>query len=241
MNWGRKLALGVAGALMTVAIAPHAMAQAASTAESREAAIGQIIDHLRNKRIDEAQRLIDPLLADYEKLYAGEKRAIFCADSQAEAILYMGMAGANGGPREAIAIDRGWCLALWAKGYVLVDQGNFVDGAKFLERATSMAPLKSQYLSELGYAYQAQRLWPKSLDTYSRAAEAAEMSDLPDATRNFELGRAWRGMGFALIELGRLDEAEAMFRKCLELDPNDAKAQGELNYIARQRASAPKS
>jgi Flp pilus assembly protein TadD len=50
-----------------------------------------------------------------------------------------------------------------------------------------------------------------------------------------ERGRAWRGLGYNLVEEGKLDEAEAMYRKCLELDPDDAKSQGELRSIGEQR------
>jgi Flp pilus assembly protein TadD len=43
-------------------------------------------------------------------------------------------------------------------------------------------------------------------------------------------------MGFVRSEQRRFDEAERLFRECLELDPDDAKAKSELNYIAQQRA-----
>jgi len=47
-----------------------------------------------------------------------------------------------------------------------------------------------------------------------------------------KLARAWRGMGYVLIETNRIAEAEILYRKCLELDQNDASAKHELQYIA---------
>jgi Flp pilus assembly protein TadD len=44
-----------------------------------------------------------------------------------------------------------------------------------------------------------------------------------------------RGMGFVLIERGGLDEAEALFRDCLKLNPDDDHAKKELAYITEQR------
>jgi hypothetical protein len=38
-----------------------------------------------------------------------------------------------------------------------------------------------------------------------------------------------------LTEQGKLDEAEAMYRKCLVLDPKDSNALRELEYIRRLR------
>jgi len=71
-----------------------------------------------------------------------------------------------------------------------------------------------------------------------RPAEARAPLDralalLPDNAHFLtELGRAWRGMGYVLIETNRIAEAEILYRKCLELDQNDAIAKHELQYIA---------
>jgi tetratricopeptide (TPR) repeat protein len=54
--------------------------------------------------------------------------------------------------------------------------------------------------------------------------------------QELDLGRAWRGMGYVLIEQGRLEEAEAIYKKCLTLDPNDEKAKGELRYIKERKS-----
>jgi tetratricopeptide (TPR) repeat protein len=40
------------------------------------------------------------------------------------------------------------------------------------------------------------------------------------------------------VEQNRLDEAEALYRKCLELDPKDGRAAAELRYVQAQRAKA---
>jgi Flp pilus assembly protein TadD len=45
-----------------------------------------------------------------------------------------------------------------------------------------------------------------------------------------------RSRGVTLIELGRLDEAEAALRAALELEPDSAVARRELDYIAELRA-----
>ena len=42
--------------------------------------------------------------------------------------------------------------------------------------------------------------------------------------------------GFAEVDLGKLDEAEAVYHRCLEIDPNDQKARGELGYVLNLRA-----
>lgn len=48
---------------------------------------------------------------------------------------------------------------------------------------------------------------------------------------------ALRGMGFMLIELNRLDEAEQALRDSLKLDPGNDVALNELAYIRELRAA----
>ena len=52
---------------------------------------------------------------------------------------------------------------------------------------------------------------------------------------------ALRGRGFALTELGRLDEAEVAYRDSLKLKPENAVALAELKYIAGLKSGRAKS
>ncbi len=45
-----------------------------------------------------------------------------------------------------------------------------------------------------------------------------------------------RGIGFALIELDRLDEAQLAFEASLEMEPTSELARNELIYIQQVRA-----
>ena len=48
-----------------------------------------------------------------------------------------------------------------------------------------------------------------------------------------------RGVGYSLIELGRLDEAEEVFNQCLDIDKDDQGAKRELKYIQQMREQTP--
>jgi tetratricopeptide (TPR) repeat protein len=182
-------------------------------------------------KIEEAVAVLDPALAAYERTYAGEKRKIICDMNPTETGL--AVAAALVESREMVTVSPAWCSALFLKGYTLDDQRRFAEAAPFLERAAAMAPRHAHYFVELGYAYQQQHNWPASNAAYRHGDENAAHNA---ATLKEERGRAWRGLGYNLVEEGKLDEAEALYRKCLELDPNDVKSQGELRYIAEQRA-----
>lgn len=199
---------------------------------ARDTNLRNAVAAIQTGKPGEAIAILKPLLAEYDTLYAGEKRKIYCAHDQQQALFYMAQAAAA--KREAVAIDPGWCIALWARGFALIDLQQVDAAVPFLERAVALSPSHAHYLSELGYAYQTQKKWQLSYDLYSRAAAGAAMEK--GDQRKKSLRRAWFGMGFDLIELGRLDEAEKLFSQCLELFPDDEKVKSELQYLREQRA-----
>ncbi len=58
----------------------------------------------------------------------------------------------------------------------------------------------------------------------------------PEASRADDLGRARRGLGYVLVELGKLDEAEKEYQQCIAANPNDTKVKAELQYVREQKA-----
>lgn len=179
---------------------------------------------------------LDPILARYEAAFANDKRQIYSVRSTAETLMYMMMAA--GEKRGAIALDATWGDTLYAKAFAMVDLGKHDEARRIYEKAVAMAPFNARYISELGNLSQQARDWPEALATFERAISATEFS--PPELKDVELSRAMRGAGFSLIELDRLDDAEAMFRKCLALNPEDKVAKGELAYIAGLRAKSGK-
>jgi tetratricopeptide (TPR) repeat protein len=95
------------------------------------------------------------------------------------------------------------------------------------------------------------RFWPlileraASLMALGRNAEAAAslQGALNDQRMSPTLDRArfTRVLGVALIELDRLDEAEAALNESIRLQPDNPGARNELAYIAQLRAGAPRT
>lgn len=129
--------------------------------------------------------------------------------------------------------------ALYLRGYASLDLGEVELAEKYLKRAIDMAPVNSKYLSELGHIYHAKKDWTNALAIFIKAEEAAN-TYAPPQLKSTELPRAKRGVGFSLIELGKLDEAEAKFKECLKIDKNDEGALRELKYIEHARSKASK-
>ena len=145
----------------------------------------------------------------------------------------MGLAGAA--RRAAVAVDRDYCDAYFFRGYANVDLHNPEAAEADFTRALSLSPVNAHYLSEMGELQSHKHDWARALEYYERARDAATPY-APEDRQVAELTRALRGIGYVDVELGKLDEAEAMYRRCLELDPNDTKAQGELGYVLDLKA-----
>lgn len=79
--------------------------------------------------------------------------------------------------------------------------------------------------SERGYVLARLKRHDEALTCYIRAASARDWAPASSA------GRALRGQAAQLIDLDRLDEAEAVLKRSLECEPNSAGAQSELEYI----------
>lgn len=81
-----------------------------------------------------------------------------------------------------------------------------------------------------------------ALAALGRFGEAVAMYDAALATGQGDpmlLARLHRGRGVVLIDLKRLDEAEAALKTSLELQPNHPLALNELKYIAQIRGGTP--
>lgn len=195
-----------------------------------------------NGRHDEAIALIDQTLAYYAQKYPEGTTRWYVARTPQETLAYMASAAAGRPPEDktdAVALHVLWAEAYYMKAYALFELDRLDAAKAALAQALYLSPRNSRYLSELGQIHQHRRAWDDALAQYEAAESAAEFSPSEEKLR--DLTRAKRGVGFVLVEQGRLDAAEAKFRQCLALDPDDRGARTELEYIAQVRAKAGRS
>ena len=226
-------------AVLTATAFAQSQAPSATQREDMEQAgiLKEGANLLRLRKAQEAMsNHFDPVIAHYESKYSQEDRQIYCSRSMAETLGVLAKHAVNSPKKGAIAVSSLWCHAYFLKAYALIELGRIEDAKSSLEQAISRSPFNSQYLSELGVIYVRERNWAKALETY-QAAEKVSDTAPDEQTKKQQLARARRGMGYALIELNRLDEAEAKYRQCLETDPNDSLSRNQLEYIRRLRAS----
>jgi Flp pilus assembly protein TadD len=183
-------------------------------------------------RSTDAIRTLDRILhsfGDPETKTDGPKP--YCARSMEETLHYLMLAQAEG--RDALVLEPTWAEAYYLKGYALVELGQLEEARRAISRALVLSPKNSKYLSEIAHIFQLERNWTKALEQFSNAEGASRHS--PAETRIEEKTRALRGQGYALVELGRLAEAEAKYRASLAADRNDFRSEQELGYVESLR------
>lgn len=119
------------------------------------------------------------------------------------------------------------------QGFSASAEHDYISALDYLERAASAAPTSASPRVEQGYVLNRLGRFQDGFATYENAVRLAERY----TASSDQLPPALRGTGFSLIELGRLDEAEAAFRRSLEIDPDNALPLHELRYIEELRRS----
>lgn len=114
-----------------------------------------------------------------------------------------------------------------------VEARRYEEAIAYLDRTLKIQPQNWMLLSEKAAALQGLARWEEALTLADNALAS------PDILMVLHRGPFHRRRGFSLIELGRLDEAKAAYEAALELDPEDANAKRELEYIAQLKAGAP--
>jgi Flp pilus assembly protein TadD len=183
----------------------------------------------------------EKVIGRFKDHYANREEKVYCARGSTESLGYLLQATADidkgkfeKGKKKAIVLSGTWASAYFMKGYALQDLNRIADAKTALKQALELSPWNSHYLSELGSVYKIEKNWKEAKATFEAAEEHAAVS--PDDRKAAELALARRGLGYVLVELGQLDEAEKKYLQCLKDDPDDKKAAAELKYVRDLKA-----
>ena len=128
-------------------------------------------------------------------------------------------------------IDWGYKECLQMQAFIKSEKKDFLGSLEILFEIEKLAPVSAQTLAEIGYVLNQLGKFNEALSLYQKAHD---LSIKYTSQRPFQAS-ALRGMGFSLIELERLDEAERVFKESLELEPMSRVASNELKYIQSLR------
>jgi len=178
--------------------------------------------------LDEAAALVEAVLADFAALMAKREAKYVCVANSLELDLYREQVPEGS---ELVWIDWSYCAALHERAFILVARGRLPEGLAALDAEIAAAPFGAAAHNEKGFVQNKLGHPELALKSYQRALELSSAH----ASQAADQPLALRGLGFSLTELGRFDQAEAAYRRSLELDPDNEIALNELEYLRRAR------
>lgn len=139
-----------------------------------------------------------------------------------------------GNPSKSVAwVNRSYSKAHYMLSAIASKQGHLQEALEYNDRGLRLEADHPDLWCQKGVIFGKLKRHTESFDCYRRAATVRAW-----ATKS-QIARALRGQGVQLVDLNRLDEAEDVLRRSLELEPDSDVAKKELEYIAQQREGTP--
>ena len=239
------------GALLAVALPQSVIAQPAHPWEAASALLKATEADVKGAGIAGIQShapaiqaaLIDGQALPKEGVIEGNVRYVL-TDGGASTLgpLLQGAIKKEPGVTETVAIRSPYPSLAFYLGAYYDEIGRFDEGLKALDAGLVLDSWKGDVfgntqpvlVAERGAALTGLKRWPEVLANYE---DGLKIQDLPDHFKAV----MHRGRGFALVELGKLDEGETAYKESLKFEPGNARAQNELQYIARLRAGGARA
>jgi tetratricopeptide (TPR) repeat protein len=174
---------------------------------------------------------------------AGADDEIYASHSATETDVYTKkVAKENEGaakPVRMVAVDGAWTDALLLKARAQVALNKTSAAKSTLDQASVLSPVYPYVWIEYGKLHKSEKDWDKMLSAYKTTENYAGAVEDKVVQKQL-LATGLHGQAEALIELGRLDEAEALYKRCLKMDAGDTAATDGLAQInARRGPAAP--
>ncbi len=189
-------------------------------------------------RLPALRQALDRMPADYGQLVEQSGQHVVRVTDPGDVLIMMiGLSAAaakdGGNAKGATALPNVYGDIALMLASEAVEARRYDEGIAYLDRVLKVQPKNWLLLVEKAAALQGLARWNDAL-----ALADAALAD-NDMLMVLHRGPFHRRRGFSLIELDRLDEAKAAYEAALEIDPEDANAKRELDYIAQLKAGAP--
>jgi Tfp pilus assembly protein PilF len=215
--------------------APVAPAVAGASSEADDAKlVDKAAEFIQGEHFRQAAILLEDVLsrapADYRHEEEKDGKSYIRFWQLDEFLAYVVWMKANGTERELVWISNAYPRAAYYLAYLSVERKAFDKAMEYLERGLKLDPDSPRLNHEKAQVYLRTKRTCEGLALYQSLLAKPNFFIVP-ADRAMLL----RGKGYAEIELGDLDTAEASLRQSLELDPESSVAKNELAFIEQER------
>jgi tetratricopeptide (TPR) repeat protein len=131
----------------------------------------------------------------------------------------------DGSKKMVVWATPSYSKAFYLLAFINVERKDWFTAMAFIDQAISLEPDHPLLLCEKALILLHLGRYKEAYDLFTIASEIRPWAPLN------QRARALRGAAVALIDLERLDEAEELLKKSLEIEPENKAAINELNYI----------
>lgn len=188
---------------------------------------------ISQKKFKEAVEMLDGVIAFFENRYVTTNAACVSFETKADFQRFLTQSGLT----NAIWLDWSYKQAYYFKAFVATELNEHEQALRLLDKVLLLSPDDVGALLEKGNIYNITGRPRSGLEQCRKAYDLVKDVD----ARKAMAARALRGMGYAYVELRRLQEAEDAYRDSLKLDPENRIALEELTFIgALRNKTAPR-
>jgi tetratricopeptide (TPR) repeat protein len=190
--------------------------------------------------VPDLQKALESAVPVMQPVDQGNGESVVLTDGMMETIMALGEASKDDPKKHIVALPTPYIKISLFLGSYYNETRDPAAAIVALDRGIALSDIAglgfgeqdSYLLSEKGAALEALKRFDESLSTYDKGLALPVLTDQDRA-------RLYRGRGYSLTELGRLDDAEKAYKDSLVCEPNNARALNELKYIAQVRAGRP--
>jgi tetratricopeptide (TPR) repeat protein len=176
-----------------------------------------------------AELLVDKIIQNFEALMTQPATNYHCFRNAAEQQRF---ADTNPGIGQVVWMDWRYCEILQFRAFIHAQRKQFEKALQVLDKAIQVGPDNAVAHNERGYILVQMSRFQEALRAYELAQEASKRT----GGSRIEEAAALRGMGATWVDLGDLDKAEKALNESLLLEPGNAVARNELEYIRQLRS-----
>lgn len=170
-----------------------------------------------------------------ETAKAGANDEVYASHGATETAAYTAkIAKKNEGastPTNLVIVSGAWTDALLLKARAQAQLQKLDQARSTLDMASIISPADPAVWMEMGSIEQGAKNWDKALTNYHNAENFAGAVEDKDKQKQV-MCEALRGQAAALIETSKLDDAAAMYKRCLKFVPGDSASTEGLAHVA---------
>ncbi len=200
-------------------------------AEQREK-VKSAVTLIEGKRIAEAEALLQEVLATFRKKMTDDSRQYVCTASTKQFAAFRADK-ARTTAQSVIRVSYSYAKALHLMAFIAAGRKEWDPALAYLDQAIRIAPYGCPGFNERGYILNQQAKHQEAIAAYRACLDLAARHHY-GATMQ---AAAWRGIGWAQVEIGQLDEAKKSYQQSLKKEPGNKIALYELDYIQRVQAN----